>query len=290
MTWVVALCAISTIGASDMASTAWSKFFWSDWSNDPALRLCSLAAQGLWMRMLCVAAESDPRGFVMVNCSPLDSNDIARLAGETKATVDELLSELERKGVFSRDRKGCIYSRRMVRDEKTARKNQKNGELGGNPSLRKERRNSEWDNLPDKGEVKAHKPEARSHKPESSNARAPEQPPDPVSKQHRIAAADLLDRGKASLSPWERRFLEDLCAKQSITPKMQATLEGIAAKIGLDLSTVMATWRKRLETARKLNQWDSKWGPIPGNLGCLVPDELLLPGDGNGWTEWRAAS
>lgn len=25
-------------------------------------------------------------------------------------------------------------------------------------------------------------------------------------------------------------------------------------------------------------------------LGCLVPEQLLQPGDGDGWTEWRAAS
>jgi hypothetical protein len=99
-----------------MSATTWTKFYWSHWASDPALRLCSLAAQGLWMRMLCVAAEAQPRGYVTVNGVPLDSNDIARIAGETKATVDDLLSELEKKGVFSRDQRGCIYSRRMVRD------------------------------------------------------------------------------------------------------------------------------------------------------------------------------
>jgi len=47
---------------------------------------------------------------------------------------------------------------------------------------------------------------------------------------------------------------------------------------------------QRLETARKMSQWDPKWGPMPGKLGCFAPDALLQPGDGQDWTEWKAAS
>ena len=47
-----------------------------------------------------------------------------------------LLAELELNGVFSRDRRGRIYSRRMVRDAKRSEEGRKHGRLGGNPSLR----------------------------------------------------------------------------------------------------------------------------------------------------------
>lgn len=47
-------------------------------------------------------------------------------------------------------------------------------------------------------------------------------------------------------------------------------------------------WQKRLEHARKKGWWGvSDWGPFPGQLGCLVPSELLQPGDGVGWVEWK---
>lgn len=133
----------------------------------------------------------------------------------------------------------------------------------------------------------SHKPEAISHKPEEG-ARAPDA--EPLTNVHRMMAADLLDRGKANLSPWERKFLEGVCAKSVLTAKMRATLESIATKIGLTADTVLTTWRKRLEVARRLQQWDGKWGPPPRQIGCVVPDELLEPSDGHGWTEWRAAS
>ena len=277
-----------------MAGTVWSKFFWSDWSNDPALRICSLAAQGLWMRMLCIAAEADPTGYVTVNGRPLGVTDIARLAGVTETECESLLAELDWNGVFSRDRKGAIYSRRMVRDAKTAKKNRENGKKGGNPTIGKDEGISEWVNPPVKGGVKPHKPVAICHKPvaicqkpeSSSTARARS----PVTGQHRAMALDLLDRGKASLTSWERNFLEDLCGKSTITPRIEERLAEIGNKIGFSASELMATWRHRLDTSRKLGQWDVKWGPMPGQPGCLAPQQLLEAGDGDGWTDWRPTS
>jgi hypothetical protein len=149
------------------------KFFWSDYSSDPALKICSFAAQGLWMRMLCIAAEHDPVGYVAVNGEGLDAESIAALSGGRIEQVEELLAELERRGVFSRDRRGWIYSRRMIRDAKKARKARENGSKGGNPRLSKETENQPSDN----GEDKPHIPEARSQslekKEEDGGADAP---------------------------------------------------------------------------------------------------------------------
>src|SRR5580765_8207081 len=127
-----------------MGVNPWSKFFWNDWETDPALKLCSLAAQGLWMRMLCICAKAEPRGWLLVAGQPLSDSDLARLTSVTaEEGVETLLAELGSKGVFSRDRKGRIYSRRMVRDEKRTKRNRQNGKTGGNPSLRKDKENTE---------------------------------------------------------------------------------------------------------------------------------------------------
>src|SRR5690349_10503316 len=115
-----------------MSGTTWSKFYWSDWESDPALRLCSLAAQGLWMRMLCVAASHDPVGFVAVAGKGLDETALARLTGCSESEIASLLGELAAHGVFSRDRHGRIYSRRMLRDTRKSSDAKKNGKLGGN--------------------------------------------------------------------------------------------------------------------------------------------------------------
>lgn len=139
----------------------WSKFFWNDWRGDPALRMCSLAAQGLWMQMLCVAAESDPVGYVTIAGHAVDEAGLARLVGETVDVVKTLLAELRHRGVFSVTKGGVIYNRRMVRTEKKARIARENGKMGGNPSLCKTTVSDASDNPP---LVEERTPEARSQK------------------------------------------------------------------------------------------------------------------------------
>lgn len=118
-----------------MAARPWAKFYWNDWRGDPRIRACSLAAQGLWMQMLCIAADADPIGYVTVGGRPMGATDLARQTGASEAEVRTLLDELDRNGVFSRDRKDRIYNRRMIRDAREAERNRKNGKKGGNPSL-----------------------------------------------------------------------------------------------------------------------------------------------------------
>lgn len=152
-----------------MAGTIWTKFYWSDWLSDQQLARCSLAAQGLWMRLLCIAAAGDPIGYVADGRVPYGLEDIARLAGVSKAEAEALVGELDRYGVTSRDRNGTLYSRRMVRDWKASQIARKNGKSGGNPNLRKQEGIPPPDNpsvkANDKGGLKTHMPEARREGP-----------------------------------------------------------------------------------------------------------------------------
>ena len=145
-----------------MVANPWDKFFWNDWENDPGLKLCSLAAQGLWMRMLCICAKAEPKGYLLVAGRPLSPADVASLVGKTEAEVEALMSELSLAGVFSRDRKQRIYNRRMVKATQKSAIARENGKKGGNPNLSKTKRNPDWDNPPDNPKDKPHKPRAKS--------------------------------------------------------------------------------------------------------------------------------
>lgn len=153
-----------------MSGTTWSKFFWSDWETDPALKLCSFAAQGLWMRMLCIASAHDPIGYVAVAGRPLDETAIARMTGGSESEVRDLLGELDRYGVFSRDRQGRIFSRRMVLDAKRAAIARKNGKKGGNPNLGKGEGNNGLDNPQDNLGLKPQEPKATFQTKEDADA------------------------------------------------------------------------------------------------------------------------
>lgn len=148
------------------------KFYPSDWRADPMLRVCSIAARGLWMELLALMHESERYGHLLINGKEPTERQLSALVAVPIADLPALLSELEEAGVFSRDRHGAIYSRRMIRDEKKAEHARKVGKKGGNPSLGKQTQNSTQDNRQvkpqDNGVDKAHKPEARGQKVESS--------------------------------------------------------------------------------------------------------------------------
>lgn len=195
----------------------WIKFYPSDWRADPALRMCSVAARGLWMEMLCVMHEANPRGSLVINGAPLSDRQLASIAGASPKETTSLLAELEAAGVFSRDN-GVIYSRRMRRDDEKAERDKANGKAGGNPNL--------------KGGVnpqdKAQKPEARDQKPEKKKdaADAPESgggPPDADAEYFRrgreikIAGSVLaqLKKAKNGSVPLARAALEHASTKHN---------------------------------------------------------------------------
>lgn len=111
------------------------KFDTADWRSDTQLRVCSLAARGLWMEMLCLMHEATPYGHLLVkDKSPTDAQ-LAMQACTPTEQIPILLGELESAGVFSRSSKGVIFSRRLVQSDKRKKILQKNGKKGGNPNL-----------------------------------------------------------------------------------------------------------------------------------------------------------
>ncbi len=147
-----------------MSKNPWMKFYPADWRADPRLKMCSLAARGLWIEIICLMHESEPYGHLLVSGLPPTNTQLAVLVGTPPDQLSDLLGELEQVGVFSRTRKGVIYSRKMTRDNKKSVTARKNGQNGGNPSLRKQTGNSSSDNPQVKGQDKPQKPEARSQR------------------------------------------------------------------------------------------------------------------------------
>lgn len=127
-------------------SNPWFKFYPTDWRADPALRMCSLAARGLWIEMITLMHEAVPYGHLLVSNQPPTDAQLAMLVGTPSDQVTDALGELRTAGVFSSTRKGVIYSRRMVRDGQVRANAIKNGKAGGNPSLRTKTENLAPDN------------------------------------------------------------------------------------------------------------------------------------------------
>ena len=95
----------------------WMKFYPVDWRADPRLRLCSLAARGLWIDLMTYMHEGEPYGHLTIDGVPPPTDGIAALVGRPVNEVRKALAELEARRVFDRAESGAIVSRRMVRDK-----------------------------------------------------------------------------------------------------------------------------------------------------------------------------
>lgn len=100
--------------------------FWvRDWTSDNALRMVSLEARGLWIDMICMMVRSPEYGFLLSDSGhPLTEEMLCKAVGmgcgqESIAKIKSLLNELELSGVFSRDDKMRIFSRRLLRESKS---------------------------------------------------------------------------------------------------------------------------------------------------------------------------
>ena len=176
----------------------WFKFYPANWRSDPALMLCSMQARGVWMGMLCLMHEAKPVGQLLVKGASPEPAQLAILLGTDEATIVSSLAELERHEVFSRTRKGVIYSRKMVKDAKRARNAKENGSKGGNPSLAKDKANPASDNQQDNPKKK----EARGKSKEVEEHYSDVVPPDPPARQPQPPQHD----------PSGHAVAEDLCA------------------------------------------------------------------------------
>jgi len=93
-------------------------FFWNDWDNEPGMKFCGLAAQGLWVKMLSLAARSREYGVVLIGDHPSLRADLPALlassCGETAETIGKVVDDLITFKVASVDEGGRVFNRRMV--------------------------------------------------------------------------------------------------------------------------------------------------------------------------------
>lgn len=111
----------------------WAKWFFDDWLSDEKLALCSLAAQGLWMRLLAIMHKSHRRGFLsQANGKPYSQEQIARACGCSAEEAAHLTQELITTGAAYVDEHGVIFNMRMVREEQLRKVRSAAGRKGGN--------------------------------------------------------------------------------------------------------------------------------------------------------------
>lgn len=300
----------------------WSNFFWSDYDGDEALRVCSLAAQGLWMRLLCVMARATPKGDLRIGGKPCTVSEIARIAATDNETAERLLTELKDRGVCSVTRAGVIYSRRIKRDVEKSRKAVINGKNGGNPSLRNPTEKPPPVNPPLKPPDKPHYPSSNIQSESSSETlKLPreEGADDFENLDKALRAIPGIDRHPVGVAPviapiWQlaragigvRSVIIPSITRQIATskrpirawdyfvPGIEQDAKGKGSSTSAPTAVIVPRkeWESRLRSARLRKAWPvSEWGPMPGTTECTCPADLLEPEDGKGWaTKFETAA
>lgn len=99
----------------------WMKFYPQDWRADEKLRMCSLAARGLWIEMLAIMHRSERYGNLLIGGLVPTDAQLAVQAGASPDEVSALLLELSNAGVFSRTSSGAIVAETLSGFEQDAR-------------------------------------------------------------------------------------------------------------------------------------------------------------------------
>ncbi len=295
-----------------MSATLWSKFFWSDWQADEALRACSLAARGLWMEMLCIAVHNG--GYLARDREPLPVPALASIVGQPLKTVETLLAELERNHVFSRDRRTRIYSRRMVRELKLRAAAQKVGKRGGNPTLCNANGKTQTLKGGDNRGVApiSQKPESISQPPKASGPVSDRTAPAALPIAAMVRVAEVMGTSLEALQKKQQwmvfgdtfaGWLAEGCdAECDVWPTIAARMakrgrRGVPDSpnyfrdavrearderlAGLNAAASAAPqapwvspeeWQTRLDVFKTIGAWSHRWGPKPGDEGCLAPE------------------
>ena len=112
------------------------QFYPGDWLKDAALRICSPAARGVWMDLLCLLHECPKRGvFRIKSDSKMKRVSIRKLSKSIAGCRPQLIRELIDNGVLYVARKdGALYCKRLIRDELHRRHKARSGQKGGETS------------------------------------------------------------------------------------------------------------------------------------------------------------
>jgi hypothetical protein len=227
-------------------SLPWLQFYPADWESD-SVAGCTLAAQGLWLRMICVMQTSRSYVCLEVDGKPIPDELLFRRCG--CVSVEEyrgLLAELFAAGVPGHREDGVIYSRRMVRDQQVR-----------DATAARVRRHRERSNAPvtpmSQEEVRGQKSDIREKKeskPRAAKPAAPadlrfqpffafayegyrtkrSQPPTWGGKDRAHLKQFLKDNPSVNLEEWQRRWTHYAGSTEAFTAKQGDSLAYFCSK------------------------------------------------------------
>lgn len=111
-----------------------TRIYWKDVRSNQALRMCSLAARGLWMCDM-LPIMSGGGGYLAIDGVALTLEQLSALAGKPLPEVAAAYQELIDNRVFLLDRNKTPYHFGLISVSKKVESARENGKKGGRPKL-----------------------------------------------------------------------------------------------------------------------------------------------------------
>jgi len=124
-----------------------------DWNEDTRLKMCSYAAQGLWIRLINTTYDMPEKGVFRFSNRPLTVDEILSLLPGNMRIKKKAFQELLDWKVIKQFKDKSFYCQRLHKDMKLREIRKEAGSKGGNPNLVKDLDNQK-PNQSDKQTVK----------------------------------------------------------------------------------------------------------------------------------------
>ena len=110
-------------------------FYWGDWFKAPDVQSLPRDVRCTWFEMLGRMWENRERGYLSINGKKMTDEQLANLLGfcytsDGAKECHRHISILENSSLFSRDKDGIIYCRRIVEEENLRKMRAKAGKTG----------------------------------------------------------------------------------------------------------------------------------------------------------------
>jgi len=90
-------------------------FYIGDWKKDPGVRALSKEEKYIWLEMLFLMWESEDRGYLSFNGKPIPDFMLAQMLDISEEKLKKIKEKFEFLNLYSKDKKGRIYSRKILK-------------------------------------------------------------------------------------------------------------------------------------------------------------------------------
>lgn len=226
------------------------QFYPADWRKDVELQSCSMAAQGLWINVMCLAHECEPYGHLTINGKGMTPAQLGRQVGLSAKECESLLDELLDTGVARRTDEGVIFSSRMVRDEDLRNRRAAGGTGGAEHGIKGAEAGSKGGRpRKDKGGYETPLPGFENPPPSSSSSSSSSEEKEPVGSS---SSAKLPTCPTQALIDLYHEILPDLPQVRLATKDRTRAL---AKAWTFALQSRRADGSRRAETTEQALQW-----------------------------------